>query len=220
MEIKQRHKQAWLKYCCVCALDQKDIIISQEAILEIADSNALSSVKKSSKTTANINGICAHDKGCAALHWSNRKNYIILYSKELEFLKLVGEFFRTTDKYSQISASLSHIVALDPDTKQLYVYNTKGAFLFNTKLGRTKRPWGVQCLPDGTVLVSDFMAGSVKKYSLTKGSTEPIWTCIDLIAPTGITINSSGLIYVASFTGRKIYIISNDGEYCFLPFLS
>lgn len=213
VEFRQRQRKNDKKCQSVCVADNKQVICGMEGMLELRDSNALDSVKMSAKTASNINGIHSHEQGHVALHWDNGKNYIILYSKQLEFLKLIGEFFRKTDKYSQLSASFKHIVALDPDKKILYVYNTKGEFLFNTKLERTNRPWGVQCLNDDTVLVSDFVSGSLRKYALVEGKSEPIWTCLDLVSPTGITTSTSGLIFVASFTGKKIYVISTAGMF-------
>lgn len=35
------------------------------------------------------------------------------------------------------------------------------------------RPWGVHCLKDGCVLITDFMAGSLKKYKVKEG--EDLW---------------------------------------------
>ena len=71
--------------------------------------------------------------GYVALHWSNGKNYIILYSADLVFLKLFGEFFRTTDKFSHLSSSDKHVVAIDPDHKMLKVFSTNGENLYDTK---------------------------------------------------------------------------------------
>ena len=212
VEFRQRQRKNEKKCQSVCTSESKRVVCGMESMLELRDSNALDSIKKATKTASNINGIHHHEQGFAALHWDNGKNYIILYSQQLEFVKLIGEFFRKTDKYSQLSCSYKHIVALDPDKKMLYVYTTKGEFLFTTTLQRTNRPWGVQCLNDDTVLVSDFVSGSLRKYALVEGKSEPVWTCLDLISPTGITTSSSGLIFVASFSGKKIYVISTDGK--------
>lgn len=168
-------------------------------------------VLKNLKTT-NANGVALHKQGYLALHWANNKNYIILYSPELTFIKLFGEFFRTTDKFSHMSSSEKHVVAVDPDTKQLRVYGTNGDSLFDMKLVGMMRPWGVHYLQDGCVLVSDFMAGSVRKYKVLPGHSEPIWVCRDLESPVGITTDFSGIIYVASFTGSKIYVLSHEGQ--------
>lgn len=61
------------------------------------------------------------------------KNYIILYSPDLVFLKLFGEFFRSTDKFSHLASSDKHVVAVDPDHKMLKVYSSNGENLYDTK---------------------------------------------------------------------------------------
>lgn len=162
--------------------------------------------------TSNANGVALHKQGYLALHWANGKNYIILYSGELSFVKLFGEFSRSTDKYSHLATNDKLVVAVDPDAKMLKVFSVNGDRLYDTKMVGMMRPWGVHFLPDGCVLVTDFLAGSLKKYRVKEGDSEPLWICRDLEAPTGVTTDYSGLIYVTSFTGQKVYVLSHLGK--------
>ena len=49
-------------------------------------------------------------------------------------------------------------------------------------------------------------------YLLFSGNSEPVWVCRDLESPTGVSTDFTGLIYVASFSGKKIYVLSHDGK--------
>ena len=162
--------------------------------------------------TSSVNGITKHKQGYLALFWKDGKDYIILYSPELHFLKLFGEFFRSSDKFSHVAASDRLVAAVDPDQRLLKVFNSAGQFLYDMKLMGVMRPWGVHFLPDGCVLVTDFVAGCLKKYKVRAGNCEPTWVCRDLISPVGISTDSNGLIFVASFNAKKIYIISEHGR--------
>ena len=74
-----------------------------------------------------------------------------------------------------------------------------------------KTPYGVHLLPDdSTVLVTDWVGGELRKYLLTAGA-KPVWRCGGLEKPSGVTTDESGLIYVCSWSGKKIYLISDDG---------
>lgn len=194
----------------ISSIANTELLCGQDNALEILNSSTLKSKIKVSSTS--VNGVAKHKQGYLALHWENEKNYIILYSPELVFMKLFGEFYRATDKYSQLSATKTQAIAMNPDEKLLNVYNTKGEFQFSTKLLECKRPWGVHSLPDGTVLVSDFVGGCVRKYRLAEGNQHSLWMCADLVAPVGLTTDAAGFIYVASFSAKRIYIISQQGE--------
>ena len=204
-----REKNAEIHCSSACWTDEGHFLCGRDSLLELRHSDNINVLKN--LKTSNANGVALHKQGYLALHWANGKNYIILYSPELTFMKLFGEFFRTTDKYSHLSSSEKQVVAIDPDHKQLKVYSTGGDNLYDMKLVGMMRPWGVHCLPDGCVLVTDFMGGSLKKYKLKQGTSEPIWVCRDLESPVGITTDFAGLIYVSSFTGKKIYVITSDG---------
>ncbi|XP_067944154.1 tripartite motif-containing protein 2-like isoform X1 [Watersipora subatra] len=204
-----REKNSTIHCSTACWTEDANFLCGRESLLEIRHNNSTNVLK--SLKTSNANGVARHKQGYVALHWSNGKNYIILYSFELAFQKLFGEFFRTTDKFSHIASSNTNVVAVDPDHKLLKVYNLNGDSLYDMKLVGMMRPWGVHCLPDGCVLVSDFLASNIKKFKLRSGSSEPIWVCRDLESPVGISTDFSGLIYVSSFSGKKIYILSNDG---------
>lgn len=212
LDLKHREKKSNINCSCVYTSPDHTIIAGRESSLSILEGSSLKPVK--SLKTGSINGVAPHKQGYLALHWEDGKNYIILYSHELIFMKLFGEFFRPTDKYSQMCTFKGNVIAVDPDEKQLNVYNERGEFLFHTKLSNEKRPWGVQSTPDGCVLVTDFAGGCLRKYKLSAGKTKPIWICLDLIAPVGIAVNQAGLIFVASYSGRKIYVISPGGEFC------
>lgn len=210
--LEPRDKKVSGHCACLCPTTNQNLFCGRQSSIDILDSITLSNVKTLALPSSNVNGVALHKQGYVTLHWENGKNYIILYSPELKFMKLFGEFFRSTDKYSQLAASKSQVIALDPDEKQLNVYNQKGEFQFNTKLTGNKRPWGVHSLSDGTVLVTDFLGGCLRKYKLAAGRAEPIWTCLDLVAPVGIATDSSGLIFVTSFNGKRIYVISPEGR--------
>lgn len=205
-----REKNPTVHCSTACWTEDGHFLCGRDSLMEVRHCDNVNVLKN--LKTSNANGVALHKQGFLALHWANGKNYIILYSLELKFMKLFGEFFRTTDKYSLLSSSDKQVVAVDPDHKQLKVYNINGDNLYDMKLVGMMRPWGVHLLPDGCVLVTDFLAGSLKKYKLKSGSSEPLWVCRELESPVGISTDFAGLIYVASFTGKKIYVISHYGK--------
>lgn len=205
-----KEKNASIHCSTACWTEDGHFLCGRDSLMEVRHSDN-NNVLKNLKTT-NVNGVAIHKQGFLALHWANGKNFIILYSRDLSFVKLFGEFFRTTDKFSHLASSERHVVAVDPDSKQLRVFSATGSSLYDMRLMGMMRPWGVHYLPDGCVLVSDFLAGSLKKYKVKPGNSDPIWACRDLESPVGITTDYTGLIYVASFTGKKIYVLSHDGK--------
>ena len=210
LDLSYKEKKVNGHSSCLYSIADNRLLCGRDASLSIISGSTFQPLK--SLNSCNVNGVAPHKQGFLALHWENGKNYIILYSPELVFMKLFGEFFRPTDKFAQLSVTRNHVVAVDPDEKHLNVYNTKGEFLYVTKLSNDKRPWGVQGTQDGCVLVSDFTGGCLRKYRVLSGKHKPVWVCYDLMSPVGIAVNAAGLIFVASFSGKKIYVIAPDGK--------
>ena len=114
-------------------------------------------------------------------------------------------------QFSQMSATDKRIAVIDKVNKQLRVYSAAGDHQFNISLTHMKNPYGVHLLPDDSaVLVTDYAGGELRKYPLT-AVAKLVWRCGGLEEPTGVTSDESGLIYVCSFLGKKIYVISDDG---------
>ena len=112
---------------------------------------------------------------------------------------------------SRTSASDNRMAVIDSVNKQLRVYSAAGDHQFDISLTDMKSPRGVHLLPDDSaVLVTDRDGGELRKYPLT-AAAKPVWRCGGLEKPTGVTTDESGLIYVCS--GKKIYLISDDGLY-------
>lgn len=210
MKFRMKEKKSTRVCSTISWTNNKNLLCGRDECLEVrygASVEVMSSLK-----TSSVNGVALHKLGLLALYWRDGKNYIILYSPELEFLKLFGEFFRTTDKFSHLACSEKYVAAVDPDNRQLKVFSGDGQHLYDMKLMGTMRPWGVHFLHDGCVLVTDLMAGCLKKYAMRAGSSEPVWVCRDLLSPVGISTNQDGLIFVSSFSAKKIYIISQQGK--------
>ena len=113
---------------------------------------------------------------------------------------------------SHMSATDNRIAVIDSVNKQLRVYSAAGEYQFNIELADMKWPRGVHLLPDDSaVLVTDY-EGELRKYPLT-AAAKPAWRCRGLDNPTGVTTDESGLIYVCSGKGKKVYLISDDGLY-------
>ena len=118
---------------------------------------------------------------------------------------------------SHMSATDNRIAVIDSVNKQLRVYSAAGEYQFNIELADMKWPRGVHLLPDDSaVLVTDY-EGELRKYPLT-AAAKPVWRCRGLDNPTGVRTDESGLIYVCSWSWRKIYLISDDGLYDHHPF--
>ena len=114
---------------------------------------------------------------------------------------------------SHMSATDHRIAGIDKVNKQLRVYSAAGDHQFNIDLTDMKSPRGVHLLPDDSaVLVTDRDGGELRKYPLT-AAVKPVWRCGGLEEPTGVTTDESGLIYVCSWSWRKIYLISDNGLY-------
>ena len=119
-----------------------------------------------------------------------------------------------SDYASQLSVSDSRIVDIDRASKQLMIYTITGNHLYNIDISDMSDPEGVHILPAGdSVLVSDHETrGEVRKYKLQAAEHhQPVWRCTGLTNPRGITSDQSGLIYVVSFSEKKIYQISPQG---------
>ena len=115
-----------------------------------------------------------------------------------------------------MSATDNRIAVIDSVNKQLRVYSAAGDHQFNISLTDMKCPYGVHLLPDDSaVLVTDLDGGELKKYPLT-AAAKPVWRC-GLEKPTGVTTDESGLIYVCSWSGGKIYLILDNGLYSHHP---
>lgn len=195
----------------ICWTDSRNLLCGRYESLEVRHGSSVEILTE--LKTSSVNGVALHKQGYLSLFWKDSKDYIILYSPEMEFIKLFGEFSRTTDKFSHLASSDKLVVAVDPDGRQLKVFSTAGQYLYDMKLLGMMRPWGVHFLQDGCVLVTDFMAGCIKKYRVKAGNSEAIWMCRDLISPVGIATNDHGLIFVASFNAKKIYVISPYGMF-------
>ncbi|XP_067944168.1 tripartite motif-containing protein 2-like isoform X2 [Watersipora subatra] len=210
LDLQIKEKKPVGHCASVLCVSSQSLLCGKNSSISMLDSTDFKTVILLSNSS-NVNGVAPHKQGYLAFHWENSKNYIVLYSKQLKFLMLFGEFFRSTDKYSQLCTVQGKVVAVDPDEKRLNVYNEKGEFMFHTKLVNDKRPWGVQGTPDGNVLISDFGGGCVRKYRLVAGSERPVWVSHSILAPVGIAVDLSGLIFVASYSGKRIYVLSPEG---------
>ena len=56
-----------------------------------------------------------------------------------------------------------------PKTFSCNSFVKSGGLWYIDRLMGIMRPWGVHCTQDGSVLVTDFMAGSIKKYKIKEG---------------------------------------------------
>ena len=126
-----------------------------------------------------------------------------------------GVFYITHEGHtylSHMSATDNRIAVIDSVNKLLIVYSAAGDHQFNISLTDMKRPCGVHLLPDDSaVLVTDWGGGELRRYPLT-AAAKPVWRC-GLEKPSGVTTDESGLIYVCSRSGKKIYLISDNGLY-------
>ena len=112
---------------------------------------------------------------------------------------------------SHMSATDKRIAVIDYVNKQLRVYTNGGDHQFNIDLIDMKWPRGVHLLPDDSaVLVTDRTGGELRKYPLT-AAAKPVWGCEALDAPTGITTDEIGLIYVCGHEQKIIYMINQKG---------
>ena len=113
---------------------------------------------------------------------------------------------------THLSATDNRIAVIDSVNKLLRVYSAAGDHQFDISLTDMKWPRGVHLLPDDSaVLVTDYAGGELRKYRLT-AAAKPVWRC-GLENPTGVTTDESGLIYVCSGKGKKVYLISDNGLY-------
>ena len=125
---------------------------------------------------------------------------------------LVCAYRQENINLAHIAISDTRIVACNTAMGNLTVYDSNGDELFTLGSGKLQRPWGVILLGDYSVLVTDTDTGMLYKYKLEAGA-KPMWVCQNLQSPTGICVDADENIYVASNAGRRIYLVSPEGEY-------
>ena len=114
-----------------------------------------------------------------------------------------------------ISASMTHIAAIDAVEKNVTIFSARGDKLFTLGSKKLLLPWGVY-LHKNFVLVTDHQVGCLYKYPL-KDRSRPQWVCLQLDKATGVCMDEKRFIYVASLgTTRSpyghIHLISLTGN--------
>ena len=123
------------------------------------------------------------------------------------------EVEQKTNTLSHISVSDQHVAICDMKAKEVIIFDVDGTRIMRLGSGVLTSPHGVSLLDDLTVLVTNYSAnkGTLYKYRLEPDS-KPAWQCKNLVSPTGICVDRDGYIYVASYAGKRIYLISPQGK--------
>ena len=107
------------------------------------------------------------------------------------------------------SINKHYIVHIEMISNTLKVFSSaNGRHLFDIKLRRSREPF-CTLITDDAVLVTDVDKGKTWKYELTP-SQDPVWTYKGLCGPSGIAVDESGLIYLASSLMPTVHILCPD----------
>ena len=121
-----------------------------------------------------------------------------------EYHTTVCTVYSAEGTLTYISASMTHIAAVDAVEKNVTIFSAKGDKLFTLGSKNLLLPWGVY-LHKNFVLITDHQAGCLYKYPL-KDRSRLQWVCRQLINATGVCMDEKRFIYVASLgTPRSVY---------------
>jgi len=154
---------------------------------------------------------------------SGSNSFFVLFSTDLKLQKTVATLnfpFSYMNNLVTVIPSTSNIIMLDPNTKQVLVYSSKGGLICTVKLIGLQNPTAIQAAPDQSVVVSDYDIGSVSKFRLANQKLEHVWTYLGVINPTALSVDLKGWIYCLALindpaTGTPvpaIKIISEEGK--------
>lgn len=86
-----------------------------------------------------------------------------------------------------------------------------------TKNAAGESVYSTHMLPDGHVLITDLSGHSISKF-MPGDKVELIWKCDEIILPTAVCSDQSGLIYVAFLRETDACCLSHKSPGCFVSF--
>jgi len=116
------------------------------------------------------------------------------------------QFPRTSDKAAIMTVSDRYVVATNPDTDQLIIYDFTSQ---QTEKISSMNLLGLQFVPDGCLL--GVWRDKLQKYKIENGELVELWTCDDFKDGYSLCTDSDGLIYVAASSLKKIHVVSSEG---------
>jgi len=163
--------------------------------------------------------------GIASTNDGGGSPVFMLFSADLKLQNTVANFSFSSSYMNNlvtVMPSTSNIIILNPNTKQVLVYSSKGGLICTIKPIGLQNPTAIHALPDQSVLISDYNIGSVSKFRLANQKLEHVWTCLGVINPTALSVDLKGWIYCLALindpaTGTlvlAINIISEEGKTC------
>ncbi|KAF6016656.1 hypothetical protein EB796_025040 [Bugula neritina] len=105
-----------------------------------------------------------------------------------------------------MAISDGYVVATDPDTGQLVIYD----FTSQQTNRSSCHLLGLQFGPDSNLL--GVCISKLQKYKIDNGQLVELWTCNDIKGGESLCTDSYGLIYVVARSLKQIYVISSQGE--------
>lgn len=118
---------------------------------------------------------------------------------------------------AHLSVSERHVAVVDKQSKQVVVFNRKGEQVYYIGSGQLQDPGGI-LLHENHIFVCDLKDNCCYKFKL-EAPSEPVWVCKDLPDISGICKDKDGCLYVVSFSGKQIHLVSPKGRknsrYCY-----
>lgn len=139
----------------------------------------------------------------------NRAAWLLVWEDPSVF----ATYERAQKSAAHIDVFQSKLVTVDPQQKLLITLDFYNDHKENYALNGMKQPYGVHMLSEDLILLSDHQGHTVSKLTLYPGGHyDVVWTCEDIVQPSGICRDVHGRIYVASYTKNMVYILSPNGE--------
>lgn len=131
--------------------------------------------------------------------------------------KSVGNFTFTScysNNLITVNPKTRDVILINPNNKLLSVYSSSSELLFSTTLLGLQAPTAIVVLKDEYLIIADCQNGSVNKFRLNNQKLEHVWTCLGLVSPTALSVDSAGSIYclAAKLNPESVItIISKEG---------
>lgn len=120
------------------------------------------------------------------------------------------QFDQNNTTLAHLSVSETHVAVVDKQSKRVVVFNRKGEQVYYIGQGQLQNPGGI-LLHENYIFICDRKDNCCYKYRLEEAS-EPVWVCNDLTYPSGVCKDKHGCLYVVSYSGKQIYLVSPKGR--------
>jgi len=153
-----------------------------------------------------VTGVVRESQNIYILHTEENTDKVeICLANSLKQRKQLFRISRKGDRAATLAVSKKYVVANNPDTNQLIVYNPVSKCKRVLNFGEVIE--SLNFLPDGHLLAVG--EDKITKYRIGNRTLDAVWACNDVIGSCSVCSDENGLLYVLSEKVKTLYVISN-----------